>query len=148
MFDTRRKGTPSTTLLRPMKPVPVPRWRVATSPTQHPRKRMDGSSVVALPTRETLCAFVRRLLCDYDRLDPSQTPFFVAPMSRAGRPCGLMFHVEGPRLLKTSALWVADEHRILFYDSQGLRFHEAKLSESPDPRHIVPVYESPNRRVA
>jgi hypothetical protein len=42
-----------------------------------------------------------------------------------------MFHVEGPRLLKTSAVWAGDEHRILFYDSTGARFSEVTLSEGP-----------------
>jgi len=43
-----------------------------------------------------------------------------------------MFHVEGPRLLKTSAVWAGDEHRILFYDSVGTKFSEVKLSEGPE----------------
>jgi hypothetical protein len=42
-----------------------------------------------------------------------------------------VFHVEGPRLLRTSAVWSADEDRILFYDSNGVRFRDVKLSESP-----------------
>ena len=45
--------------------------------------------------------------------------------------CGLFFQVEGPRLLKTYAVWAGDEHRILFYDSTGRRFQEVRLSESP-----------------
>jgi hypothetical protein len=43
----------------------------------------------------------------------------------------MLFHVEGPRLLKTSAVWAGDEHRIMFYDSLGLKFDEVRLSESP-----------------
>jgi len=128
--------------LRPMKDPLSTQW-------QKPREmRMEFSSVVAVATREALCDFVKRVLCDYDRLDLGQTPFFVAPITRTGRGCGLMFHVEGPRLLKTSAIWVGDEHRILFYDSQGLRFHEAKLSESPDPRVVVPMFQNRGRKAA
>jgi hypothetical protein len=89
-------------------------------------------SVVALPTAEAVCRFVRDTLCSHDRLDPAQTPLYQAPLRRRGRACGRLFHVEGPRLLKTSAVWSGDEHRILFYDSTGARFGEVKLSEGPD----------------
>jgi hypothetical protein len=90
------------------------------------------ASVVALPTPESLTRFVRDMLCSHDRLDPAQTPLYRSILKRQGRPCGLMFHVEGPRLLKTSAVWAGDEHRILFYDSTGTRFAEARLSEEPE----------------
>ena len=90
------------------------------------------SSVVALPTRDALTRFVRDMLCSHDRLDPVQTPFYHSTLKRRGRLCGIMFHVEGPRLLKTSAVWAGDEHRILFYDSTGARFSEVRLSEGPE----------------
>lgn len=89
------------------------------------------SSVVALPTAESLTRFVRDMLCSHDRLDPVQTPIYRTAINRRGRTCGQMFHVQGPRLLKTSAIWASDEHRILFYDSTGSRFGEVKLSEGP-----------------
>jgi hypothetical protein len=90
------------------------------------------ASVVSLTTQESLARFVRDMLCAHDRLDPAQTPMYKAALNRRGRPCGILFHVEGPRLLKTSAVWAGDEHRILFYDSTGARFGEVKLSEGPD----------------
>ncbi len=90
------------------------------------------SSVVALTTPDALSRFVRDMLCSHDRLDPVQTPLYQATLKRHGRPCGLMFHIEGPRLLKTSAVWAVDEHKILFYDSTGSRFGEVRLSEGPE----------------
>jgi hypothetical protein len=90
------------------------------------------SSVVALPTSESLTRFVRDMLCSHDHLDPVQTPMYRSLLKRHGRPCGVVYHVEGPRLLKTSAIWAGDEHRILFYDSTGARFGEVKLSEGPE----------------
>jgi hypothetical protein len=90
-----------------------------------------ASPVIALSTSEMLHGFVLETLCGHDRLDPAQTPLYGATISRGGRDSGMFFYVEGPRMLKTSAIWSADEHRILFYDSTGLRFHEVKLSESP-----------------
>ena len=90
-------------------------------------------AVVALPTLETLRDFVRAQLCAHDQLDPKQTPLFQGVITRRNKPCGLFFQVQGPRLLKTYALWTEEENRILFYDSQGVRFGECQLIESPEP---------------
>ncbi len=87
--------------------------------------------VVAFATVGELAAFVRGVLCERDSLDPAQTPLFRTPLLKRGKACGLVFHIEGPRLLKTSAVWSADADRVLFYDSSGVRFREARLSESP-----------------
>ena len=89
------------------------------------------SAVVAFGAAEDLAAFVHQVLCDKDALDPAQTPLFRTPLKKAGRTCGLVFHVQGPRLLRTSAVWSADHDRIIFYDSSGLRFREVLVSESP-----------------
>jgi len=88
--------------------------------------------VVPLPTLSELQTFVRQTLCDRDRLDAAVTPFFAAPIQRGGRTCGYLFHIEGPRLMKNSALWTEDDQRILFYDSMGTRFHEIRLSDAPE----------------
>jgi len=90
-----------------------------------------SQAVVACAAVEDLAAFVHQVLCDKDALDPAQTPMFRTELRRAGRACGLVFHVEGPRLLRTSAVWSADDDRVIFYDSCGLRFREVKLSEGP-----------------
>ena len=90
-----------------------------------------GPAVVALPAVEQLAAFVHAVLCERDALDPHQTPLFRTPLGRAGRVCGIVFHVEGPRRLRTSAVWSADDDRVIFYDSAGVRFREVRLSESP-----------------
>jgi hypothetical protein len=88
--------------------------------------------VVAFAAAEDLAAFVHQVLCDKDALDPQQTPLFRTPLRTAGRVCGTIFHVEGPRLLRNSAVWSADHDRIIFYDSTGQRFREVSLSEGPD----------------
>ena len=54
---------------------------------------------------------------------------FRTPLRKAGRACGLVFHVEGPRLLRTSAVWSADDDRVIFYDSTGTRFREMNIAE-------------------
>ncbi len=89
-------------------------------------------AVLALPTLPELFAFVHAELCLFDRLDPDQAPLKQSPLVRNGKACGLVFHVEGPRMLRTSAVWAADESRILLYDSTGKRTREVRLTESPD----------------
>lgn len=90
-----------------------------------------SQAVVACAAVEEVAAFVHGVLCEKDALDPTQTPLFRTPLRKAGRACGFVFHVEGPRLLRTSAVWSADEDRIIFYDSNGTRFRDVRLSESP-----------------
>lgn len=84
-----------------------------------------------LPTFERLCDYVRQELCDRDALDPSVTPFVRTKLLRAGKPWGFVFHVEGPRSLRTSAVWSEPEERIVFYGSTGERTKSVALSESP-----------------
>ncbi len=90
-----------------------------------------SQSVVACAAVEELAAFVHQVLCDRDALDLAQTPLYRTPLQKGERICGLIFHVQGPRLLRTSAVWSADDDRVIFYDSTGQRFHEVRLSESP-----------------
>jgi len=95
------------------------------------------STVVALPTLDELRRHVLHTLCAHDRLDPAQTPLHHAVITRKGQPCGLFFQVQGPRLLKTYAVWAGEENRILFYDSTGIRFAETRLSDAPDPLKLA-----------
>ncbi len=93
--------------------------------------------VVPLPSLDELRGYVKEVLCTQDRLDPDQATMRQALVRRGGRTCGLFFQVEGPRLLRTYAVWAGDEHRILFYDSTGERFAEATLSDAPDPTKLA-----------
>ena len=90
-------------------------------------------AVVSLPTLDELRGHVLQVLCAHDRLDAAQTPLRQALIRRRDRPCGLFFQVQGPRMVKTYAVWAGEENRILFYDSTGLRFAETRLSDGPDP---------------
>jgi hypothetical protein len=94
-------------------------------------------TVAALPTLDELRQYVRTTLCAHDQLDPVATPLRQAVINRSGRPCGLFFQVQGPRLLRTYAVWAGEEDRILFYDCTGLRFAETRLSDAPDPLKLV-----------
>jgi hypothetical protein len=100
----------------------------------HPKKKRGGRmslAVIACAAIEDLAAMVHQKLCEKDALDPTQTPIFRTPLRKGLRVCGMVFHVEGPRLMRTSAVWSADDDRVIFYDSSGMRFHEVRLSESP-----------------
>jgi hypothetical protein len=95
------------------------------------------NAVVCLPTLEELRQHVLEVLCSHDQLDPQQTPLNQATIMRRGKPCGLFFQAQGPRLLKTYAVWAGQENRILFYDCSGARFAETRLSDAPDPRKLA-----------
>lgn len=94
-------------------------------------------AVVPLPTLEELRTHVLQVLCGHDRLDAGQTPLGQAVIRRRGRPCGLFFQVQGPRQVRAYAVWAGEEDRILFYDSNGTRFAETRLSEGPDPLKLA-----------
>ncbi|HMF14967.1 MAG TPA: hypothetical protein VKE94_21775 [Gemmataceae bacterium] len=94
-------------------------------------------AVASLPTVEDLRRHVLHVLCSRDQLDSAQTPLHEGPITRRGKTCGLFFQVQGPRLLKTYALWTEEENRILFYDSTGTRFAETRLSDAPDAEQLA-----------
>jgi hypothetical protein len=94
-------------------------------------------SFISLPSLEKLRQHVHQTLCARDRLDPQQTALHQARIARSGKPCGMFFLVQGPRLLKNYAVWAGEENRILFYDSTGVRFAETRLSEGPDPLELA-----------
>ena len=93
--------------------------------------------VAALPNLKDLCQYVLYALCRHDNLDPNQTPLQQALITKHGKPCGLFFQVQGPRLLKNYAIWAGDENRILYYNCNGERVAETRLSEAPDPRALA-----------
>jgi hypothetical protein len=93
--------------------------------------------VISAPTLDELRQHVLQTLCVHDQLDPEQSPFFQGQIQRAGRPCGLSFQVQGPRQVRTYAVWAGEEDRILFYDGTVQRFAETRLSDAPDPRRLA-----------
>jgi hypothetical protein len=96
-----------------------------------------ATTFASLPTLDALRQHVLEVLCRHDTLDSAQTPFFQALVTRRGQPCGLFFQVQGPRQVRSYALWSEEENRILFYDNTGLRFAETRLSEAPDAGRLA-----------
>jgi len=93
--------------------------------------------VIGLPTLDELKNHVHLKLCRPDLLDPAQTPLLQAVITRKGKPCGLFFQAQGPRLVKNYAVWAGEENRILFYNSSGERIAETHLSETPNPNLLA-----------
>ncbi len=95
------------------------------------------TTVASLPTLDDLRRHVLAVLCAHDQLDPAQTPLQQQTLLRTGRVCGLFFQAQGPRQVRSYAVWAGEEGRILFYDSTGRRFAETRLSEAPDPQRLA-----------
>jgi hypothetical protein len=91
----------------------------------------------SLPTFKELQDHVHVTLCSRDRIDPGQASLRQSLIVRSGKPCGVFFHIQGPRLLRTHAVWAREEERILFYDSRGLRFAETRLCDGPELRETA-----------
>jgi hypothetical protein len=89
--------------------------------------------IACLPTLEALRQHVLTILCAHDHLDAAQMPLIEQLLMQREKTCGLRFEVQGPRRVRCTALWVGEEDRIIFYDSGGVRFHETRMSEAPDP---------------
>ena len=94
-------------------------------------------TVATLTSIEAIRRQVHKTLCERDRLDPAHAPLFQSVIKRKNRPCGLFFHIQGPRALRNYAVWAGEEDRILFYDSKGERFAEIRLAEAPDPLKLA-----------
>jgi hypothetical protein len=85
----------------------------------------------ALSTFDHLSDYVRNELCDRDALDRNSTPFHRTRLIRRGDTYGYVFHVVGPRMLRTSAVWSIPDDAIVFYNSTGQRVKEVRLAASP-----------------
>ena len=95
------------------------------------------NDVVSLPSLDALVRHVRDVLCRHHQLDLEQTPLSQELIRGSGRPCGLFFQVQGPRMVKAYAVWAGEEGRVLYYDSHGQRFAQTRLSDGPDPLELA-----------
>ena len=95
------------------------------------------TTTASLLSLDDLRDHVLHTLCRRDHLDAHQTPLQQSVINRSGRPCGVFFQVQGPRMLKSYAVWAGPERRILFYDAGGERFAETRLKKGPDLKGLV-----------
>jgi len=92
---------------------------------------MDPNETFSCSTYEQLQALVHQLLCQQAVLDPGEAPLRASVLYRRQRPCAVLFHIEGPRQIRPSAIWVAPEQRLLLYDSRGNRLGHVRLRPAP-----------------
>lgn len=71
-------------------------------------------------------------LCNHERLEAGLVQVKRTLMRQGVEIIGFVIRVQGPRLMRSHAIWAERENRILFYDSAGQRFAVVKLSESPE----------------
>lgn len=71
-------------------------------------------------------------LCNYERLDIEQVQVRRTVMRQGPQIIGLVVRIQGPRLMRSHAIWAEKEHRILFYNSAGQRFAVVSLAEAPE----------------
>ena len=93
--------------------------------------------MLSIQSVEELREYVQQTLCERHALDAKQFPMDQSLLTRAGRPCGLYFCQYGPRLVKAHAVWDAEHSVVAFYDCSGVRFHQEKLKQGPDPQRLA-----------
>jgi hypothetical protein len=96
-----------------------------------------SQEAIPCPTSEQLWSLVHQFLCHQAVLEPAQAPLHAELLYRRGRPCGVLFHIEGPRQIRPSAIWVAGEQRLILYDSHGHRTREVRLQPAPPEEAVL-----------
>jgi hypothetical protein len=75
--------------------------------------------------------YVNEILCQHNQLEIDAFPMTERILVRAGRPCGILFCLHGPRAVKFSAIWETQRNTVLFYGATGERFHKVQLVAAP-----------------
>lgn len=83
----------------------------------------------SIRTVDELRQFVRETLCARHDLVLGQFPMLESPLTRAGKPCGILFSQLGPRLMRVTAVWDWQHRVVVFYDSAGERFRKELLTD-------------------
>ena len=87
--------------------------------------------IVEIQTVEQLHTYVHHILCQKENLLSDGFATRAWTLKRGGRACGLQFALQGPRCVKLSAIWVADQNVIYFYDTRGQRYRKERLPNRP-----------------
>ena len=81
------------------------------------------------PSSKRLRQIIHTMLCDFEQLDAAQFPLSERNLTRAGKLCGILFSVQGPRQMKLTAVWDFLKNEIYFYDSSGTRCLQMPVAE-------------------
>lgn len=101
--------------------------RNGCSATRDQSEKMSNSESW-IESVDDLRALVTKTLCDHEHLEPGAFRLFERTLHRRGRPCGIQFCLAGPRAVRLTAFWEAEEQTVLFYDSTGERFRRVELT--------------------
>jgi hypothetical protein len=88
-------------------------------------------SVERIENLDQLRHYVNSILCHHEQLIENAFQMTQRILLRNGKPCGIYFCVHGPRSVKISAIWETDRNTILFYGSNGERYHKTRLAAAP-----------------
>jgi hypothetical protein len=83
--------------------------------------------VDSVHTVDDLRLYVHSRLCQKENLVADQFRLDETTLFRGQSPCGLQFFLHGPRNVKLSAVWAADQNTLFLYDSKGERFSRLRL---------------------
>jgi hypothetical protein len=89
-------------------------------------------SSLSCPDLEALRDLVNATLCDHEELELDAFPLTETRLQRSGRACGVFFCLHGPRSVRYTAIWEAEQNQILFYGSTGERFQTLQLIQGPE----------------
>ena len=87
---------------------------------------------------EDLRTFVHEALCAKENLLLEQSPLSEVRLRRGGQDCGLQFCVQGPRLVRLGAVWVADLNQVYLYDARGERYAKVQLAGRIELSNVQP----------
>ncbi len=85
-------------------------------------------SVAEIHSIDELAAFVHTTLCEKENLLSDQFATRRFELHRDGQPCGLQFHLQGPRSVRLGAVWAAAQNCLYFYDTTGTRYLKVQLA--------------------
>jgi hypothetical protein len=82
---------------------------------------------LSIQTFEQLHAWVHEVLCQKENLLEEMFTTRATLLMRGGVRCGRQFTLQGPRCVKLSAVWAADQNVVYFYDTRGQRYRKVDL---------------------
>jgi hypothetical protein len=75
--------------------------------------------------------YVHTTICTYYQLQEGVFSMTERVLHRNGKPCGIIYCLNGPRATKLTAIWETDRNQVLFYGSRGERFLKIQLLDAP-----------------
>lgn len=82
-----------------------------------------------LTTLDALRDFVHETLCAKENLLRAESRMHELALRKGETVCGVQFFVHGPRLVRLSAVWSADQNVLYCYDTNGERYLKLQLAQ-------------------